>query len=644
MNTYLFKRFRISGFFVLLYRFVILLFLYAICRVLFYLFNTDMFQNVTLAGFGKMMLGGLKFDISAIFYLNSIWFILAIIPFPWLYSLGYRQFLKWLFVIINAFGLALNVIDFEYYPFILKRTTFSIIGSFKYEVNLSKLAGRFIIDYWFVFVVWIILIFLLVFLYNRVERKPISFKRKWMAYPAGFFWLLLYVAIAVIGMRGGWRHSTRPITLSNAGDYVSSPEEVAIVLNTPFSIIRTCGKETYTQKNYFTSDEQMIAYFNPVYPANDSLKLCGKNVMIIILESFSREHFGCFNDSLEGEPYKGYTPFLDSLAGESLVFPNAFANGRKSIDALPSVVSGLPALVLPFVLSEYSSDEVSSMAGLLSREGYNTTFWHGAPNGSMGFSAFTKMVGFEHYMGKKEFNDDRYFDGIWGIWDEQFLQFIADNTGKDNIPFLNVFFSLSSHHPYKVPQKYEGVFPVGDMPLHKCVGYTDNALRLFFKRISKEPWFKNTLFVITADHSTTPVHREYKTNVNAFAIPLIFYTPDGSLKGVDERLAQQTDIMPSVLHYLHYPGCYVAFGDNLFDKQSKTYVLNFIGDNYQYMEGDLVIYFNGKNVTSVFNYKSDPFLKHNIISTVDITRQEQKLKAVIQQYSNRIISNNLICR
>ncbi|MFC0876497.1 LTA synthase family protein [Saccharicrinis sp. FJH2] len=644
MNTYLFKRFRISGFFVLLYRFVILLFLYTICRVLFYLFNTDMFQNVTLAGFGRMMLGGLKFDISAIFYLNSIWFILAIIPFPWLNSRGYRQLLKWLFVIINAFGLALNVIDFEYYPFILKRTTFNIIGSFKHEVNLTELAGRFLIDYWFAFVVWIVLIFLLVFLYNRVQLKPTSFKRKWMAYPAGFLGLLLYVAIAVIGIRGGWRHSTRPITLSNAGDYVSSPEEVAIVLNTPFSIIRTFGKATYTKKDYFTSDERMTTYFNPVYPVNDSLKVSDKNVMVIILESFSREHFGCFNDSLEGEPYKGYTPFLDSLAGESLVFPNAFANGRKSIDALPSIVSGLPALVLPFVLSEYSSDEVSSMAGLLSSEGYNTTFWHGAPNGSMGFSAFTKMVGFEHYMGKKEFNDDRYFDGIWGIWDEQFLQFIAENTGKDNKPFLNVFFSLSSHHPYKVPQKYEGVFPVGDMPLHKCVGYTDNALRLFFKRISKEPWFKNTLFVITADHSTTPVHREYKTNVNAFAIPLIFYTPDGSLKGVDERLAQQTDIMPSVLHYLHYPGCYVAFGDNLLDKQSKTYVLNFIGDNYQYMEGDLVIYFNGKKVTSVFNYKSDPFLKHNIISTVDITRQEQKLKAVIQQYSNRIISNNLICR
>ncbi|MFB6318677.1 LTA synthase family protein [Saccharicrinis sp. FJH54] len=644
MNTYLFKRFHISNIFVLLYRFVILLFLYAICRVLFYLFNTDMFQNVTLTGFGRMMLGGLKFDISAVFYLNSIWFVLAIIPFPGMNSQGYRQFLKWLFVMINAFGLALNVIDFEYYPFILKRTTFNIIGSFKHEVNLTELAGRFLLDYWFAFVVWIVLIFLLVFLYNRVQSKPITFKRKWMRYPVGFLGLLLYVAIAVIGMRGGWRHSTRPITLSNAGDYVSSPEEVAIVLNTPFSIIRTFGKATYTHKDYFTSDDKMTAYFNPVYPANDSLKISGKNVMVIILESFSREHFGCFNDSLGGEPYKGYTPFLDSLAGESLVFPNAFANGRKSIDALPSIVSGLPALVLPFVLSEYSSDEVSSMAGLLSSEGYNTTFWHGAPNGSMGFSAFTKMVGFEHYMGKNEFNDDRYFDGIWGIWDEPFLQFIAENTAKDNKPFLNVFFSLSSHHPYKVPEKYEGVFPVGDMPLHKCVGYTDNALRLFFKRISKESWFKNTLFVITADHSTTPVHREYKTNVNAFAIPLIFYTPDGSLKGVDERLAQQTDIMPSVLHYLHYPGCYVAFGDNLLDKQSKTYVLNYIGDNYQYMEGDLVIYFNGTKITSVFNYKNDPLLKHNIISTVDIIQQEQKLKAVIQQYSNRIISNDLICR
>ena len=161
-------------------------------------------------------------------------------------------------------------------------------------------------------------------------------------------------------------------------------------------------------------------------------------------------------------------------------------------------------------------------------------------------------------------------------------------------------FSLSSHHPYKVPARYEGKFPQGNMPLHQCVGYTDNALRNFFASASKEEWFNNTLFVITADHSTFPWHEEYKSNINSFAIPLIFYTPDGSLKGVDNRLAQQTDILPTVLSYLKYPRPYIAFGNDLIHGDD-SFVINYVGGTYQFMQDSLVMYFDGKKVTGVYN-------------------------------------------
>jgi phosphoglycerol transferase MdoB-like AlkP superfamily enzyme len=279
----------------------------------------------------------------------------------------------------------------------------------------------------------------------------------------------------------------------------------------------------------------------------------------------------------------------------------------------------------------------------LGQQGYQTSFFHGAPNGSMGFQAFTKLAGFQRYYGRDEFNDDQYFDGIWGIWDEEFFGFFANELNTMTEPFYSTIFSVSSHHPFEVPERYQGVFPKGSLPLHQCIGYTDNALKLFFEQISKMPWFNNTLFVITADHSTMPYHEEYKNNLGAFSIPMIFYTPDGSLiSGFNNRLAQQIDIMPSVLSHLKFPFPFVAFGNNLFDEDLPPFVINYIGGNYQFMADGYVLYFDGKKLTGIYDYLKDPSLTQNLINSIDVPQTERLMKAVLQQYNNRMIENRLV--
>jgi len=634
----------INEYLFLIYLFVVLQGFYAICRVLFYAFNSDMFPGVTFSSMMTMMAGGLKFDISALLYINALFYLLALLPFPFKFSNGYQSFLKWFFITLNSIGIALNVIDFKYYPFILKRTTANVADILKNETNMGSLFGRFLFDYWYVLLIFIALVYALIKLYDLFKPKPIKFSTQWLTIPVGILAIGLFAGFSVIGMRGGYRHSTRPITLSNAGDYVQSPEEVAIVVNTPFSIFRTLNNKTFVRMDFFKTDDELKATFNPIMQVSDSTAMRKKNVVVIILESFSREHFGIFNPTLENGTYKGYTPFLDSLAQQSLIFMHAYANGRKSIDALPSVTTSLPALVLPYVLSEYSSNKVNSLASLLGAEGYQTAFFHGAPNGSMGFSAFTKLTGFKRYVGKTEFNDDRFFDGMWGIWDEEFFQFFGKEMNQMQQPFYTTIFSVSSHHPFEVPERYKDVFPKGKKPIHQCIGYTDNSLRLFFAEASKQPWYNNTIFVITADHSTAPTHEEYKTNINTFAIPLIFYTPDGSLKGVETKLAQQIDIMPTVLTYLGYNKPFITFGSNLFNNQKPTYVLNYVGDTYQYMEGDMVIYFDGKKTVRAFNVTIDPALTNNLFGKVDISAMETRLKAILQQYNNRMMTNDLVCK
>ncbi len=365
-------------------------------------------------------------------------------------------------------------------------------------------------------------------------------------------------------------------------------------------------------------------------------------MVIIILESFSRAFVGSLNPQLEDPRDRSYTPFLDSLIHESLVFPNSFANGRKSIDAIPSVTASIPALVLPYVISERSGNKINSIASLLSTQGYQTAFFHGAPNGSMGFDAFTKIAGFHQYFGRDEYGNDADFDDIWGIWDEPFFQFFAREMNHLQEPFATTLFSVSSHHPYDVPAKYKGKFPEGRIPLNKCIRYTDMALQKFFDSARKMHWFKNTLFVITADHTTDSDIKEYYTSVNRFAIPILFYKSDGSLKGVDNGLAQQIDIMPTVLSYLNYPQPYVAFGNNLFDESSQRFAINYIQDSYQFLIGDHVIYMTDEIITAIYNRKEDPELTKNLLGIVDLPEEKALQKAIVQQFNNRMADNRLV--
>ncbi|MDB4335014.1 LTA synthase family protein [bacterium] len=636
------KNIELNEYIVLLYRIGLMMLLFSLQRLVFYFFNTDLFANVSSSGFGLIMLGGLKFDISALLYVNSLYIIFFLIPLPFKYSNGYRKGLKWLFVLTNGLGMAANAIDVIYYQFILKRTTASVFSILKNEENMGRLSAQFIIDYWYVAVIFVVFIYGVIRLYSIFSQVPIKFAKKWQFYPVSVLFLLLSLVLSVVGIRGGYKHSTRPITMSNAGRFVESPEEMAIVLNTPFCIIRTIGKKPFKEYRYFTNEGELEQVYSPLRKGSNSSEMRKDNVVIIILESFSREHSGFLNPMLDGKPYKGYTPFFDSIMANSFVFPNAYANGRKSIDALPSVTASIPSLGMPYVISEYSSNKINSLASTLKPKGYSSSFFHGAPNGSMGFLSFTKIAEFDKYYGATEYGNNDDFDGMWGIWDEEFFQFYAQELNETPTPFISAIFSVSSHHPFKVPERYEGVFPQGPLRVHQCVGYTDMALRKFFESAKKMPWYDNTLFVITADHSTKAFSETYQSNINKFAIPLMFYKPDNSLQGISNKLAMQIDIMPTVLSYLNYPEDYIAYGHDLFNEDKEGFAINFFSGNYQFMKDSLVYYFDGKKLNGIYNFNSDLALENDLSSQVHSRYNSlQFLKAVIQQYNNRMIEDRL---
>ncbi|MFM7430085.1 MAG: LTA synthase family protein, partial [Flammeovirgaceae bacterium] len=398
---------------------------------------------------------------------------------------------------------------------------------------------------------------------------------------------------------------------------------------------------------YFSSEEELNKVFNPVKSPRDTLPFRRKNVVVLILESFSKEFIGAYNRDLEGGKYIGYAPFLDSLIGVSHAFKYSMANGRKSIDAMPSVICSIPSIEVPYVLSHYSGNKINSLPSLLRSKGYYSAFFHGAPNGSMGFDAFANLSGFDGYFGKDEYEDTYRatddFDGIWGIWDEKFLQYFATKMNSFKQPFYTTVFTVSSHHPYNLPSEYENVFKGGPKPVHRTIQYTDMALRKFFAKASKMPWFNNTLFVLTADHASAEIQfQEYNSPSGYFAVPIIFYEPGSSPLPMKNEIVQQADILPTVLGSLHFDEPYVSFGRDVFGDE-EPFVFNYLNNTYQAFMGDYFLQFDGTKSIGLYNFKTDKTISNNLLASRPevVSKMELRLKAFIQQYNNRMVDDKL---
>lgn len=585
------------------------------------------------------MRGGVTFDLAGMAYINLLYILIMLFPLHLKERGGYQCFAKWIFLSLNFVAFASNVADAIYYPFTKRRTTSSLFGEFGNDGGIVKVIWDAALSNWLLILISVAICYCFARLYRK-PRGVVAWGRWWLYYPLQLLFLVVAILLSVVSMRGGIGADVRPITISNAAQYASNPNHTALVLNTPFAFIRTWGKSSFVDPHYFESKEDMEAIFSPIKPSVER-EAQAQNVVILIVESFGREYIGALNRDLQRP---SYTPFLDSLIGQSLTFDYSFANGLKSIDAMPSILSSIPMFVEPYFVTPSSVNRLSGVAGSLREEGYHTSFFHGAVNGSMGFQAFANATQFEEYYGRDNYNNDADFDGRWAIWDEEFLQYYASMLSTFEQPFASALFTASSHHPFKVPERYEGVFDPGTVPIHQCVGYTDNALRRFFESVSHQEWFDSTLFVITADHTSITAYPEEQNSLSVFNVPIIFYHPNSSLQGRSDVIAQQIDIMPTVLGYLGYEAPFLAFGEDLLTTSAQSsYAVNYYNGIYQYFEGSLMLQFDGERCVGLYDFKEDRLLRHNLVNSglEQQVRMEQRIKAIIEQYMGRMERDEL---
>ena len=624
-------------------RLVFLVLLYSFFRLLFFLANTGSFPDVKLPFFFY----GIRFDLSAIFYTNAPYILAAILPFSVYYKKIYRIVFNSWFVFINCFAAAVSYIDVAYYPYVLKRTTADIFSYLQVAFDVQTLLPVFMKQYWYLLLLFLATLFVIIYIVkitNRMITKNLvskTFSWQDLGYKTLIF--IVFLFLTVFFQRGGFQ--TRPLSLIDTGKNASI-QNAPLIANTPFTLLKSFGKQQYEIKEFFQNLEEAEQYYSPIVKTiTPCLQDCEpvKNVIFIVLESFSPYLIYDAEANTDRNEYQGYCPFLYSLLQQSVSF-NGIANGRRTIEAMPAIFGGIPALWdMSYVESTFANNLTWSPVEVLKKYGYHTLFFHGAKNGSMNIGSYCYSIGFDAYYGKNEYPNPFNDDGAWGISDRSYLQYVAKTLNTVRQPFLAGVLTLSSHHPYVVPKDAEGlVLKQGPHPIHTVVSYTDYAVKEFFETLQHYSWYDSTLFIITADHTGAGAVPEPSNRYKEFQIPLFFYHPKAN-GSKSLGTMQQTDIMPTLFSYLNINKPVFSYGNSLLDSTYTSFAVNYLSGIYQLSTNDFILLFDSEKSIGFFDTQNDIMMQTNLINELPdyVFFYEQKLKALIQSYTTRMVQNQL---
>jgi phosphoglycerol transferase MdoB-like AlkP superfamily enzyme len=617
----------------LVIRLLIVFLIFTLSRVLFITLN----PSTTSKNLINLFLSGIRFDAVAIAYLLAPIILIYLWPTQLFLKKAIQPIINVLYFIAIALSVLLNTIDTAWFQFTGKRTTFSIIKLLAGGDDINNNILHYFLDFWHLIVMMLLLIGFSVFAYKKSSQKfskNILQNYQPFKLPVRLLFLIIGCGLWIIGARGGLQY--KPINMQDAALYVEA-SSIPAVLNTPFTVMKSLGKSSFPSNTYM-SEKEALALFNMHHEYESDSAFTNENVVLIILESFSSEYIGCLNHSI------GYTPFLDSLSSQGLLCTRALANSRRSIEGIPSIVTSIPHLMEDaFISSPYNINKVNSIASALKTKGYKNYFFHGGNNGTMGFDGFCKVAGFDSYLGRNEYDGPKTdFDGFWGIFDDKFYSFAVRKLNKTKTPFSCTFFSLSSHDPYEIPTHLKGKFNKGTRPIHESIGYADYSLKQFFEAAKFQPWYENTLFVITADHTGPTNDPFYSNRFGQLQIPILYFRPDNSLKAISTTVTQQTDIVPTILDLLNYSGKYSSIGQSLFSK-NQHWNISYSNGIWQLINEQYLVQYNGEKVSALYNIEVDSLLQKNQItfSPSKVNELKPLVESILQQYREGLQNNTL---
>lgn len=638
--------FRAGVYTAMLYRFAVALVLLWLTRFAFAAYNADVVGSPSLGELLWLSLHGVRFDLTAAAYFNALFIAMNILPFGFVYNRIYRRVSDWVYWICNSLMLAINIGDIPYYRFTGARLRWTNVLNITTDSSIGSIVGQYAADYWWAFAAGAAVIALLVWASLRVRvTAPVPPVRLRAA--VGLF--VLFGGLTFLAMRGRVG-SGIPLAIPDAAFVVRKAPHINVVLNSPFCILRSLNrkKSNIEPEIELMPADTLAAIRSSYHPGAPAGSVRRHNIVNIIIESGGAEWVDAL--SVTGTR-RGLMPFLDSIAGHSLVFAHTIACSRSSCGGATAVMTGFPAFdPFYFMLSPYNKNTLDSPARLLAAKGWDTTFYYGCKHGSFNIDQTAYASGYHRIIDREAYGDDRDFDGMWGIFDYPMAAFVARDLGSLRQPFIATWFTVSAHGPFTVPDDWDtSVFIHPEASPERGLEYTDMALRRFFSLAATQPWYDNTIFVITADHGNrdfkgTPFDGDYVRN----HIPFVIYAPGGGVEQgvVSDRVVSQHDIAATTLSLIGYDSPYVSVGaDALSDSYRGYGIARTDGGRYIVIGTRYTIYTTPDlgAVDEVYDTHADIFmsvpLEGDVPSeTLDMLRFAQ---AFVQDYTARLNHDRL---
>jgi uncharacterized sulfatase len=616
-----------------------------LARLLFFHFNKSSLEAHSFFELLRAFMLGFRFDAWVVSASMLPLFFMEVASLKSKSALlrSFKHGYAWIVLLLHAVFLFFEISDCEYFRFTGRRTTLGILSLSSDALQQST---QLLANYWHVPALTSALVAALALLWMKTkdahepELRPVRNLHLICITLTG-------ICLGVLALRGGLQ--TKPIAPAHAMQLGNS-KLAALALSTSFQLTHSFENRELKKVAFFSATEDARKILDLPQGNFAPVSLKGSNVVVLIVESLSQEYMGYLN------PAANFTPFVNELAQRSLYFDRAYANGRQSIDALPSMFATLPSIVgEPFITSQYSSVQIPGLGKALAETGYSTAFFHGAKNGSMHIDSMAQLFGFRNYFGKSQYpSADKDFDGSWGIFDEPFLKFTLEKIDTFTQPFALGVFTLSSHNPYRIPEHLKAQLPEGRHPFHQSLAYADYALRKFFEAAQSKPWYKNTLFVITGDHTSEPESETFKHEQSIYRVPLMFFDPSGRLQPQrSHRLVQHADIFPTLVDLLALQPLTnmqapLPFGQSVFLPEKYARAANRAGDWFWYQEGQLVVRTpaDGSGAAEILELQSDtltPGMKQSA-EVPEYAPIVERARAYLHLFTNGLIENNLMRR
>ncbi|MCB9261297.1 MAG: sulfatase-like hydrolase/transferase [Flavobacteriales bacterium] len=582
-------------------------------RAIFLFANFSAFQPISVSPLFSSFFYGFRLDIIPTTYVTCGVFLLTF----------FFKKPRIRILLLSVFGITtalLGIIDALYFSILKNHLSADIFWQLKGDNNISPMV--YIQDYWPFFILFVAISVTFVLILRRINQVTNATQK---------FWHLAIFILCFFGLARGFQK--KPYRSANVGQYLAEPY-LSLAMNTPLYLL-----ETYQNPINIPDFAKGIA---PKYDFSqtliDTLPI-NYNYVIIILESFGKE-YTAFNHNW----ITSYTPNLDKLMDSSVCFTNAYANGLKSMDAVPAIFCGIPRLSnSPFINSPLSAKPANSILQELKKQGYTSLFFHGADNNSMGFQTFLTTNGLDFYFGKDEYDGGKSgIDGFWGIYDHAMFDFAQRQISVQKEPFIAGIFTLTSHHPYPIPDQFKNTFPKGNLDIHESIGYTDFALRSFLDSCKKQPWFDRTIFIITADHSAENTVHAFRTFSGKYEIPMLIYAPKILTPKVIDQTVSQIDIFPTVLSMNNRSVGYNLLGNDMLSMSERP-VCHYDNQLYSITLGNWNLLMNDAKPLFLYDRKNDPNCVVNLLNEYPEKAKEleEMLKQKVANYHHYIKPNAL---